>query len=232
MLIGHNHLCIFRKRSLHWLNFDFLISFVFSSDLAARDNERAVVRIIWHKYKYFPWVIDPFPGHTHSKIKRVYPLDSKSHWLNTFQKYFPSIFRADLAKAYEMCFIKLNYEIQSSVCHCACVCVLYVGIQYAYVWCMHASCSVYVLYMCTHLAGELKWCCLLPAKSQRFSRKTNGIVPGADTSFSAKSLPAGLKFQSCKASRSGAGPDKRWHWLVSFRRWRSGGFHYVAVTQH
>lgn len=169
--------------------------------------------------------------HTHSKIKRVYPLDSKSLWLNTFQKYFPSIFRADLAKAYEMCFIKLYHEIQSPVCEC--MCVLYVIIQYVYTVGSMCMC-VYALYCISHtyLAGELKRCGLFPTKSQCFSRKTNGIVPGADTSFTAKSLPAGLKFQPCKASRSGAGPDKRWHWLVSFRQWRSGGFHYEAVTQH
>lgn len=228
MLIGHNHLCIFRqiwwKRPRRWLTSDFLIWFVLSPDLATRDNERTVIRIIWHEHKYFPRVIDPFPGHTHSKIKRVYPLDSKSHWLNTFQKYFPSISRADLAKAYEMCFIML-YKCPLCVCKCSvrentvCLCM-----------CMPASVCLCV--RCTFLAGEGKWRGALPAESQCFSRKTNGIVPGADTSFTAKSLPAGLKFQPCKESRSGVGTDKRWHWPVSFRRWRSGGFHYVAVTQH
>lgn len=50
-----------------------------------------------------------------------------------------------------------------------------------------------------------------PAKNlQRFSRKTIGVAPAADTSFAAKSLPAGLKFQPCteSRSRSGAGAEQ------------------------
>lgn len=47
-----------------------------------------------------------------------------------------------------------------------------------------------------------------PAKNlQRFSRKTIGVAPAADTSSAAKSLPAGLKFQPCTESRSGAAAE-------------------------
>lgn len=89
--------------------------FVFLPDLAGHDNKKTAVGMIWHKYKYFSWVIDLFPGHIHSNIKRGNPLDSKSHWLNTFQKYFPSISMADLVKAYKMCFIKFHNDIWSNV---------------------------------------------------------------------------------------------------------------------
>ena len=153
--------------------------------------------MIWHEYKYLPWIIDPFPGHTHSKDQRVNPLDSKSHWLNTFHKYFPP-YRGQIKQRRMRCIsFKFNHGTPSLVCY---MCRMCVRTQHADV-----GACVCLCISCPLLAGEGKWLGALPAKSQCFSRKTNDIVPGADTSFTAKSLPAGLKFQPCKGSRSGAG---------------------------
>lgn len=159
---------------------------------------------------------DPFPGHTRPQIKRKYPPRFQKPPIKHISKAFPlkgTIWQKHKRCVSLSCVMKQCPSRPSSVWQYARACVLLRP---------HA----------VHFEG--KWRDVLHVSSQCFSRKT------ADWSCSRNryqlycQIPPGWTEISVHVPRAGVeqGLTKDDIGFVSFRRWRSGGFHYVAVTQH